>query len=108
MGELQITVARTRRQRAQGLLGRESLDPCEALLLPRCRSVHTFGMRFPIAAVRLDRRWRVLGVGLLPPGRLLLAGLRTRAIMECRPQDQPDPGTDLRRAVEAAMAAASA
>ena len=43
-----------------------------ALLLPRCPSVHTFGMRFPIDVMFLDRQGRVLRVErAVPPGRLL-------------------------------------
>jgi hypothetical protein len=33
-----------------------------ALLIPHCRSVHTFGMRFPIDVAFLDERGRVLRV----------------------------------------------
>ena len=41
----------------RGLLGRSELGPDEALLLERARSVHTFGMRFEIAAaLRLGTR----------------------------------------------------
>ena len=34
--------------RLRGLIGRRSLAPGEALLIPRCGSVHTVGMRFAI------------------------------------------------------------
>ena len=43
------------------LLGLALLDPGRAgqgLLIPRCRSVHTFGMRFAIDVVFLDRARR--------------------------------------------------
>jgi trehalose synthase len=62
----EVPVASTRRAR---LLGLARLDRDEAgpgLLIPRCRSVHTFGMRFALDLVFLDRegrprspRWRV-------------------------------------------------
>ena len=41
-----LEIADDRRSRRHGLLGRDGVDG--ALLLPVCRSVHTFGMGFPI------------------------------------------------------------
>lgn len=40
------------------LLSRERAGP--GLLIPRCRSVHTFGMRFAIDVLFLDRGGRVI------------------------------------------------
>jgi hypothetical protein len=41
------------------------------LLLPRCRSIHTFGMRFALDLVWIDRDGRVLGVDeCVPPNRV--------------------------------------
>ena len=43
------------------LLGLALLDrrrAGEGLLIPRCRSVHTFGMRFPLDVVFLDTAFR--------------------------------------------------
>ena len=48
-------VAVTRRMRAKGLIGREDFDG--AIILRPCRQVHTFGMRFPIDVVFVDRDW---------------------------------------------------
>ena len=65
-----VPVATTLRAR---LLGLALLDPEEAgegLLLPRCRGVHTFGMRFALDLVFLDRGGRVVGLRRgLPPSR---------------------------------------
>ena len=57
---LQLPVATTRRARLLGLahLDREAAGP--GLLLPGCRSVHTFGMRFFIDVVFLDAGCGVL------------------------------------------------
>jgi hypothetical protein len=41
-----VEVASSRQARRRGLLGRDGIDG--ALLLQRARSVHTFGMSFPI------------------------------------------------------------
>jgi uncharacterized membrane protein (UPF0127 family) len=46
-------------ERARGLLGRR-LDPDAGMLLEPCASVHTFGMRFPLDLVYLDRNWMVV------------------------------------------------
>ena len=57
-----VHVARTRRERLRGLAFRRSIEPDQALLIPRCRSVHTFGMRFSIDVVFLDAAGGVLAV----------------------------------------------
>jgi uncharacterized protein len=59
---MEILVARSRRLRLLGLALRGRPPPARGLLIPRCRSVHTFGMRFELDLVWLDRDGRVLGV----------------------------------------------
>lgn len=61
-------MARSPRARLLGLALLRGLPPDTALLMPRCRSVHTFGMRFPIDVVFLDARGEPLRVvrGLAP------------------------------------------
>ena len=84
-----------RRQRARGLRGR-ALDPDQALLLERCRSVHTIGMAYPITVVFLDPTWCVLRVERTPTGRLVF-DRRARHVLEChlgadvRPGDRLSP-----------------
>ena len=41
--------------RRKGLLGRDGLAPGEGLWIRPCEAVHTFGMRFAIDLVYLDR-----------------------------------------------------
>ena len=57
------------------LLGLALLRPGragEGLLIPRCRSVHTFGMRFPIHVVFLDGDLVPVSVcGSVPPNRVV-------------------------------------
>lgn len=53
-------IAANRHERRQGLLGRESFDG--AFILPRCRWVHTIGMRFPIDIAFLDLDQRVIKI----------------------------------------------
>ena len=67
---MEILVARSLLARLLGLALRRR-PPAHALLLPRCRSVHTFGMRFPLDLIWLDRDGRVLRVDeAVPPGRV--------------------------------------
>ena len=81
-GSYVLLVAEGRRERMRGLRGRSGLDPKEGLLLERCRSVHTFGMRFAIDVVLLDARARPIGVRRVAPGRLLLPRRGVRQIVE--------------------------
>jgi len=67
---MRIVVARSPLARVRGLALRRR-PPGHALLLPRCRSVHTFGMRFACDLIWLDRDGRVLRVDeAVPPWRV--------------------------------------
>lgn len=77
-----VEIPGTRRERARGLLGREALPGRHAMLFEGARSVHTFGMRFPIDAVVLDAELRVLAVRRLRPGRALLPRRGARHVLE--------------------------
>lgn len=57
-----MPVATTYRSRLLGLALLARRRAGEGLLLPCCRSVHTFGMRFPLDLVFFDRDGRVVGV----------------------------------------------
>lgn len=59
--------ASSRAARARGLLGR---DGVEGVLRLRSRSVHTFGMRFPIDVAFCDADLRVLRVLTVPRNRV--------------------------------------
>ncbi len=82
----------------RGLRGQAFLEPEEALLIPNCRSVHTFGMRFPIAVAYLDADFRVREIVRMSPNRLGRPRLRARHVLECTedtplaPGDRIDPG----------------
>lgn len=62
------TAARTHRERAWGLLGRDGVSG--ALVLRPCRQVHTVGMRFAIDVAFCDRDGVVLRIVTLRPWRL--------------------------------------
>jgi hypothetical protein len=80
----------------RGLLGRRSLGEREALLLERTRSIHTFGMRFPIAVVLLDRSSEVLAVRRVGTSRLVLPRPGVRHVLECAPDTDIRAGDRLR------------
>ena len=63
-----VQVADTPRSRRIGLLRHETLEPGNGLWIYPTQAIHTFGMRFPIDVVFLDRRLRVRRVyhGLRP------------------------------------------
>lgn len=68
----EIPVATTPISRLLGLalISRESAGP--GLLIPRCHSVHTFGMRFPLDLIFLGPDSEVLALHRgVPPGRLI-------------------------------------
>ena len=69
------------------LLGLALLDPIpsdHALLIPGCRSVHTFGMRFALDVAFLDESGRVLRLEREVPPRRLLMCRRAFAVLEAR------------------------
>ena len=66
-----------------GLLGHAHLAEGEALIFPRCNSIHTVGMRFPIDVIVVDRKWRVVALReCLAPGQLMLPVRRAWGIVE--------------------------
>jgi uncharacterized protein len=75
------TVARTFRDRLVGLAWRRE-PPAEGLLLPRTRSVHTFGMRFALDLHWLDAAGAVVRVDRAVPPRRLRTCLRARTVLE--------------------------
>lgn len=74
-------MASDRRARLLGLALLRDPPPC-ALLLPRTRSVHTFGMRFALDLVWLDGEGRALRVDRAVPPRRLKACRPARAVLE--------------------------
>lgn len=78
--EVPVRIAASYRARAKGLLGVDGVDG--ALLITPCQSVHTFRMRFTIDVAYLDRRFNVLAVRTMRPGRLGLPRLRARHVLE--------------------------
>jgi uncharacterized protein len=83
-GGLHVAVASSRSARVRGLAGLDDLPRGLALLLPRCRSVHTFGMRFALDIVFLDGDGRPVLEAFGVPARRVRTCLRARAVVETR------------------------
>lgn len=75
-----LRIASTRRERRRGLLGLDGFEG--ALLLERTRSVHSFGMRFPLDVAFLDADHRVVRTVRLVPNRLVLPRPGFRHVVE--------------------------
>ena len=82
--ELEVLVAERFLDRLAGLAGLDTPPPAAGLLIPRCRSIHTFGMRFPIDVLFVTLRSgsiRVHDVHLaVPPSRLVRASPPARRL----------------------------
>jgi uncharacterized protein len=68
--------------RRKGLLGRDRLGAGEGLWIKPCEAVHTFGMRFAIDLVYLDRRNRVRKVCRSVPAWRISSCLVAASVME--------------------------
>ncbi|MEU9285314.1 DUF192 domain-containing protein [Streptomyces sp. NPDC048275] len=75
-----LELAESARARRRGLLGRDGITG--ALLLGPASSVHTLGMRFTIDVAYLDRKFRVLAVRTMRPGRVGRPRPRARYVLE--------------------------
>lgn len=77
-----IPVAKDFRTRLLGLAWRDRDRAGPGLLIPRCSSVHTFGMRFPLDVYFLDAEGRVISVRRQVPPRRVLWQRDASAILE--------------------------
>jgi uncharacterized membrane protein (UPF0127 family) len=101
-GGLTLLVAGDRRSRRHGLAHLDALSPGHALLLERCRSVHTLGMRFALDLLWLDGDGALVRLDPAVGPRRVRTCLKARAIVEAA------AGDGERFAVALAAAAASA
>ena len=77
-----MPVAATRSSRLLGLALLDRDDAGPGLLIPRCRCVHTFGMRFPLELVFLDAAAQPVSVRRRVPPRRVAVERRARAVLE--------------------------
>jgi uncharacterized membrane protein (UPF0127 family) len=83
----EVCLARDWRARLLGLSYLDREQAGTGLLIPRCSSVHTFGMRFALDLYFLGRQGDVVAVRLaVPPRRLAFCGLAS-AVLELPAQE---------------------
>ena len=80
--ETLIPVAKDFRTRLRGLAWRDRERAGPGLLIPRCSSVHTFGMRFELDVFFLDAGGRVLSIHRRVPPRRVLWQHGAAAVLE--------------------------
>jgi uncharacterized membrane protein (UPF0127 family) len=93
-----VVIAASPLARLLGLAGLRALAPRVALLLPRCRSVHTFGMRFALDLVWLDATGRVVRVDRGVPPRRVRRCRRATSVVELGAARHDERGDDDRDA----------
>ncbi len=91
-----IPVATGFRSRLLGLAYLDRDDAWPGLLIPRCASVHTFGMRFALDVCFLDGKGRLLVVHRAVPARRAVSHRGARAVLEIPAREggeflSPDP-----------------
>ncbi len=75
-----LEVHRTRRAKAKGLLGRESLEG--AVMLVDTKSVHTVMMKFDIDVAFLDAHNRVIKIVTMVPYRISPFVMKAKSVVE--------------------------
>jgi uncharacterized membrane protein (UPF0127 family) len=78
----QADVADTSQKRRAGLLRHGRLEAGQGLWIAPCEAIHTFGMRFPIDVLFLDRRKKVLKVKAGMPRGRIAASLWAHSVLE--------------------------
>lgn len=80
---LQVAVADSRGARMRGLARLDRLPADHALHIPRCRSVHTFTMRFALDLIWLRGDGSVQRIDRDVGPRRMRSCLRARSVVEC-------------------------
>lgn len=78
----EVPVASSLRSRLLGLARIDRDEAGPGLLIPRCSSVHTFGMRFPLDLVFFDRDGRPCSIRREVPLRRFAWDRRAHAVLE--------------------------
>ena len=79
---LRVAEARSRAARMKGLARLDAMPEHLALHLPRCRSVHTFTMRFPLDLVWLSKDGEPVRIDRAVAPRRLRTCVRARSVIE--------------------------
>ncbi len=74
--------AKSHSERRKGL-SKITIDKApEALYFPKCRSIHTFKMKFDIQVLFFDRKRNLLAMKRAKPNRIVRSPKGTRSILE--------------------------
>jgi uncharacterized protein len=84
-----VRLATTRRARLVGLAFTEREGAGGGLLIPRCRSVHTFGMRFALDVAFLDAGGAVISRRRRVGPRRVVVDRRAAAVLEVPAEGAP-------------------
>ena len=79
---LRVAEAHSRAARMKGLARLDAMPEQLALHIPRCRSVHTFTMRFPLDLIWLGKDGDVVRIDAAVPPRRMKSCLRARSVVE--------------------------
>jgi uncharacterized protein len=66
----------------RGLAKLDAMPPTAALHIPKCWSVHTFTMRFPLDLIWLDKRGEVVRIDEDVAPRTVKSCVRARSVVE--------------------------
>src|SRR4029079_8921152 len=83
-GGLRVAEAQSRAARMKGVSKLDEMPATTALHIRRCRSVHTFTMRFPLDLIWLDKAGHVVRVDPQVPPRRLKNCFKARSVIEAR------------------------
>ena len=81
-GGRRVASAARRRDRLRGLARLDTLPAAYALHIPRCRSVHTFTMRFALDLIWLGRDGEVVRIDRAVPPNRMKSCLSARSVVE--------------------------
>ena len=88
-----VDVADTGRKRRKGLLSHSSLAYGEGMWIVPCEAVHTFGMRFAIDLIYLDRNNVILKIRHSVPPWRMSACLSAHSVLELASESVRKTGT---------------
>ncbi|MGH2984896.1 MAG: DUF192 domain-containing protein [Solirubrobacterales bacterium] len=86
-----VPIATTGRSRLLGLALLDRAEAGDGLLIRRCRSVHTFGMRFHLDLIFLDTDDRAIEVRREVPPRRLVRCPAADSVLELPAPARPTP-----------------
>ncbi len=81
-GGLRLATAATRTARVKGLARLDDMPARYGLLIPKCRSVHTFTMRFELDLVWLNKKGELVRIDHNVPPRRVRSCLRAHSVIE--------------------------